>query len=500
MWSYYYLPLGRATQVRPDAVPLARRWLPVVSMVTYSFQLDVLHRDIRDFPKLLVVWQPYGGMGDESQSWVRSGRPLFGRDLWVHYLNEIEPLCLRLAARTLGLHQEWHEETEPRGVRRKTQKKAKIVDWHLQFLEQYADWQRGGQLVESEAIDSLAYLQRFQEEYGGCKFMRPSRDARNDLIDTLRAQLAGTEAQLAEAREALDALRATQATVERTDAAGASSSLSLTRAVARVKEVECDLIAQSDELQSALAWEASAHAEVTELSQQLSGLQTQASQKDADLPWDVMELHLTRAVAREKEVECDLIAQSDELQSALAWEASAHAEVTELSQQLSGLQTQASQKDADLPWDVMELHVTLSSERCNRVRERTRLAEERREERRQWEEERGRLVEDRREECHQWEEEHGWLSQQALDVRASLVVSERLRQVAEDRYRHGRERAVQQGRASAYSTSFIATSSQYERNVEEGRAAQGSTGSRASMRPPAPRSAADPGEVESSHR
>ncbi|MQL92439.1 hypothetical protein Taro_025063 [Colocasia esculenta] len=275
VWSYYYLPLGRATQVRPDVVPLAGSWLPVVSTATYSFQLDILRRDIRDFPALL----PYAGMGDEGQPWVESSRPLFERDLWVHCLNEIEPLCLRLAARTLGLHQEWHEETEPRGVGRKTQGKAKTVDWHLRFPEQYADWQQGGQLVESEAEDSLAYLQQFQEEYGGRDFMRPTRDARNDLIDTLRAQLASTEAQLVEAREALDALRATQATVEHGDTTGASSSrgvpdqemaslwAQLAAAVARVEEAECDLSAQSDELQTALRREMSTRAEMTELSQ-----------------------------------------------------------------------------------------------------------------------------------------------------------------------------------------------------------------------------------------
>ncbi|MQL84812.1 hypothetical protein Taro_017323, partial [Colocasia esculenta] len=48
--------------------------------------------------------QPYAGMGDGGQPWVDSGRPRFGWDLWVHCLNEIEPLHLRLAARTLGLH------------------------------------------------------------------------------------------------------------------------------------------------------------------------------------------------------------------------------------------------------------------------------------------------------------------------------------------------------------------------------------------------------------
>ncbi|MQL69692.1 hypothetical protein Taro_001974 [Colocasia esculenta] len=73
VWSYYYLPLGRATQVHPDAVPLARRWLPLVSTATHTFQLDVLRWNIRDFPTLLVVWEPYVDQGDDDQPWVVSG-------------------------------------------------------------------------------------------------------------------------------------------------------------------------------------------------------------------------------------------------------------------------------------------------------------------------------------------------------------------------------------------------------------------------------------------
>ncbi|MQL69615.1 hypothetical protein Taro_001885 [Colocasia esculenta] len=115
--------------------------------------------------------------------------------------------------------------------------------------------------MESEVVDILAYLQRFQEEYGGHDYMRPARDARDDLIDNLCAQLAGTEAQLAEAREALDALRAAQASVERTDTGGASSSWSvpdpemaslweqLAAATARAEEMARDLSARFDELQ-----------------------------------------------------------------------------------------------------------------------------------------------------------------------------------------------------------------------------------------------------------
>ncbi|MQL80273.1 hypothetical protein Taro_012722 [Colocasia esculenta] len=210
VWSYYYLPLGRATEVDPTAVPLARRWLPLVSTATYAFQLDVLRRHVRDFPALL--------------SWVVSGRGLFRRDIWVHCLNEIEPLRLRLAARTLGLHQRWIDEAEPRGISRKTCGKAKTVDWRTRFPEQFSDWHRGGQVVTSDATDSTAYLQRYQEEYSLRDFMRPERDGRDTFIGQLEGQLAATTAQLAEARAALEILRAAQGAGVQAEVVGASSS------------------------------------------------------------------------------------------------------------------------------------------------------------------------------------------------------------------------------------------------------------------------------------
>ncbi|MQM09715.1 hypothetical protein Taro_042592, partial [Colocasia esculenta] len=274
VWSYRYLPLGRATVVRPDAVPLARRWLPLVSTATYTFQLEVLRQH--------VVWEPYVDQGDVDQPWVASGRPLFGRDIWVHCLSEIEPLRLRLAARTLGLHQKWLEEAEPRGIGRKTCGKAKTVDWRTRFPEQYADWQRGGQLVESDAPDSIAYLRRFQEEYGHRDFMRPERDGRNTLIDQLQGQLASTEVQLIEARAALETLRAAQLTGEHTDTAGASSNRGapapevaslqqqLSTAVECAERAEHDLLARSEELRDALARETDTAAELMQLRSQLT--------------------------------------------------------------------------------------------------------------------------------------------------------------------------------------------------------------------------------------
>ncbi|MQM13526.1 hypothetical protein Taro_046451, partial [Colocasia esculenta] len=154
VWSYNYIPLGRATKIWPDAFPLARRWLPVVTEASFSLKLDTLCRDIRDFPALL----PYVGMPDDGQPWVESGHPQFGQDLWVHCLKEIEPLCLRLATRTLRLHQAWFDEVKPRGIGRRTRGKAKWVDWRQRFPDQYADWQHGGYPVESDAVDSYAYL------------------------------------------------------------------------------------------------------------------------------------------------------------------------------------------------------------------------------------------------------------------------------------------------------------------------------------------------------
>ncbi|MQM22360.1 hypothetical protein Taro_055413 [Colocasia esculenta] len=248
VWSYYYLPLGRAIEVDPTAVPLGRRWLPLVSTATYAFQLDVLRRHVRDFPALLVVWEPYADYGDADQPWVVSGQGLFRRDIWVHCLNEIEPLRLRLAARTLGLHQRWIDEAGPKGIGRKTRGKAKTVDWRTRFPEQFLDWHRGGQVVASNATDSTAYLQRYQEEYGLRDFMRPERDGRDMLIGQLEGQLAATTAQLAEARAALEtaAVQAEMggASSSRCPAVAAEvSSLQeqLAAAVARAERVERDL-------------------------------------------------------------------------------------------------------------------------------------------------------------------------------------------------------------------------------------------------------------------
>ncbi|MQL75166.1 hypothetical protein Taro_007508 [Colocasia esculenta] len=388
VWSYYYLPLGRATEVDPTAVSLARRWLPLVSTATYMFQLDVLRRH--------VVWEPYADYGDADQPWVVSGRGLFRRDIWVHCLNEIEPLRLRLAARTLGLHQLWIDEAKPRGIGRKTRGKAKTVDWRTRFPEQFSDWHRGGQVVTSDAMDSTAYLQWYQEEYGLRDFMRPERDGRDTLIGQLEGQLAATTAQLYlcfftyDCTDIVSLLvglqRTAQGAAVHAEAGGASSSRGPTVA------------AESKDLESALARETLAVAELTE----------QGSQP----------------------------------------------------------------APTELPRDVAELRALLALEQ------------------RDLESQQG-----------QWERERERLTQQAVEARAGQLAAERLLKASEERYRRGRERAREQGRASAYSESVLASSSQYERNVQDAAGAQRSTGSRAPMGPPPPpTTVADLGEAESSQR
>ncbi|MQM07364.1 hypothetical protein Taro_040203, partial [Colocasia esculenta] len=81
---------------------------------------------------------------------------------------------------------------------------------------------------------------------------------------------------------------------------------------------------------------------------------------------------------------------------------------------------------------------------------------------------------------NRWEEEREHLSQQVLDTCTSLGIFERLLREAEDRYRRDKELTMREGRASAHSASFIVTSSEYQRNVQEGHGAQWSTGCRTS--------------------
>ncbi|MQL81679.1 hypothetical protein Taro_014140 [Colocasia esculenta] len=172
---------------------------------------------------------------------------------------------------------------------------------------------------------------------------------------------------------------------------------------------------------------------------------------------------LAAAAARAERAERDLAIRSEELESALARETLTVAELTE----------QRSQSvPTELPRDVAELRALLALERRDLERQQG-----------------------------QWERERERLSQQAVEARPGQLAAERLLKASEERYRRGRERAREQGRASAYSESVLASSSQYERNVQDAVGAQRSTGSRAPMGPPPPpTTAVDLGETESSQR
>ncbi|MQM15097.1 hypothetical protein Taro_048032 [Colocasia esculenta] len=161
--------------------------------------------------------------------------------------------------------------------------------------------------------------------------------------------------------------------------------------------------------------------------------------------------------------ERDLAIRSEELESALACGTLAVAELTE----------QGSQPTpTELPRDVAELRALLALERRDLEHQKS-----------------------------QWERERERLTQQAVEARARQLAAERLLKASEERYRRGRERAREQGRASAYSESVLASSSQHERNVQDATGAQRSTGSRVPMGPPPPpTTAADLGEAESSRR
>ncbi|MQL94581.1 hypothetical protein Taro_027237 [Colocasia esculenta] len=64
-----------------------------------------------------------------------------------------------------------------------------------------------------------------------------------------------------------------------------------------------------------------------------------------------------------------------------------------------------------------------------------------------------------------WDLVRKWQSREFLDARMSLGVSEHLLRKFEEHYRQGRKHAVREGRASAYSFSYLATSSEHQRNI-----------------------------------
>ncbi|MQL96970.1 hypothetical protein Taro_029660 [Colocasia esculenta] len=294
----------------------------------------------------------------------------------------------------------WSDETEPRGIGRKTCGKVKTVDWRTHFPKQFADWHRGGQVVVSDATDSTAYLRRFQEEYGARDFMRPERDGRDTLIGQL-------EGQLAEARVALETL------------------VTCSPGGGRLGRCRWGLVEQGPSSGGVL------------------------------LPGAVDCGRGALRASRTRSPDTDRGARGCSCSG--GW---------------------VTQPETELPRDVAELRALLALERRDLERQQAR-----------WELERSR-----------WELDWERLTQQSVEARTSHLVVERLLKASEDRYRSGRERVREQGRASAYSESILATSSQHERNVQDGATAQRSTSSRAPMGPPALPTVVDQGEAESSHR
>lgn len=53
--------------------------------------------------RVQVVWRPYLDLGDEGQPWVREGRRLFRRIIYIHCQNEILLLQLQMVLRVFGL-------------------------------------------------------------------------------------------------------------------------------------------------------------------------------------------------------------------------------------------------------------------------------------------------------------------------------------------------------------------------------------------------------------
>ncbi|MQL93125.1 hypothetical protein Taro_025770 [Colocasia esculenta] len=156
-----------------------------------------------------------------------------------------------------------------------------------------------------------------------------------------------------------------------------------------------------------------------------------------------LQQQLSAAVER---AEHDLLAWSEELWDALARETDTAAELTQLRSQLT-------RREPELPREVAELQALLSLERRDLERQQAR-----------WEQERSR-----------WELERRDLVQQCVEVRTSQGVAERLLKAFEERYWRRREHAREQVRASAYSGSILATSSQYERNVRDATGTDGAS-------------------------
>ncbi|MQM22364.1 hypothetical protein Taro_055416, partial [Colocasia esculenta] len=179
VWAYLHLPaLGRGDLTRPGLVPIARRWDSHRDSHNLGDQLERLQEAIDSYPYLDVVWQPYLGEGNEGQPWLVQARPYFGR-----------------------------------------------VPWSSPSETGFADQERRGKAVKSDATTDDAYFQAYALKYGGkvYKSARHQVDVAGEVA-TLQAFLylavqdrEAAQRQTAELRRELERVRST-------GAGGASSS------------------------------------------------------------------------------------------------------------------------------------------------------------------------------------------------------------------------------------------------------------------------------------
>ena len=115
-----------------------------------------------------VVWQPYQEEDNTDQPWVSQGRDQFGKEIWLHYFNEVEFLLHRVVMKTLGLHQAIVDipAREIYGRPRQSFRgRGRARDWRIECTAQIADWDEGGAEVGSEAESSVAYLTWYRRAY-----------------------------------------------------------------------------------------------------------------------------------------------------------------------------------------------------------------------------------------------------------------------------------------------------------------------------------------------
>ena len=115
-----------------------------------------------------VVWQPYQDEDDTDQLWVSQGHDRFGKEIWLHCLNEVKFFLHRVVMRTLGLHQAIIDipTREIYGrPGRSFRGRGCARDWRIECTAQIADWDEGGAKVGSEAESSVAYLTWYRRAY-----------------------------------------------------------------------------------------------------------------------------------------------------------------------------------------------------------------------------------------------------------------------------------------------------------------------------------------------